>query len=228
MEYVMAIDLGQSRDYTAVAILKKEEQQAKKSFKWEMLRKAVLDDEADEDGRTVDRVVGGNSRKTILNLGYLSRFALGTSYVDITRDVALLLGREPYKGKTQLVVDKTGVGIAVVDMMRDAGLDPVPVTITGGQNVGGQSWGEGYTVPKRDLVAALSCALQQYRLKIQKDLKLAPLFVKEAANFRYKISASGHDTYDSARESVHDDIVLSVAIGTWYCDFAGAGLQIFI
>jgi hypothetical protein len=224
MEYVMSIDLGQSRDYTALAILKKEEQQVRKKFKWEMMRQAVLDAAEEEDGR----LVGGNSRKTIINLGYLSRFALGTSYVDITREVALLLGREPYKGRTQLVVDKTGVGIAVVDMMRDAGLDPIPVTITGGQSVGGQSWGEGYTVPKRDLVGALSCALQQYRLKIQKDLKLAPIFVKEAANFRYKISASGHDTYDAARESVHDDIVLSVAIGVWYCDFAGAGLQIFI
>jgi hypothetical protein len=55
-------------------------------------------------------------------------------------------------------------------------------------------------------------------LRVAPALSEIETFVAELSNFRVKISASGHDTYDAWRESVHDDLVLSVALACWWAE----------
>jgi hypothetical protein len=62
------------------------------------------------------------------------------------------------------------------------------------------------------LVSALQVVLQSGRLKIARGLPEAETLVNELLNFKSKISAAGHDSYEAWRESVHDDLVLS---GNW-------------
>ena len=124
-----------------------------------------------------------------------------------------------------LVVDATGVGAAVVDLLRQADLAPVPIVIHGGDAVGRDGHG-GYRVPKRDLVSVLQVLLQGRRLRVAEGLPEAAILTRELAAFRVKITASGHDSYGAGggdlewRERPHDDIVLATALAAWYARWA--------
>ena len=122
----------------------------------------------------------------------------------------------PLAGDVYCVVDATGVGRPVVDMLHDAKIRPlIAVTITGGDTVSRD--GTDYRVPKRDLVSTLQVELQNDRLKIAEGLDLSAILVREMQNFRVKINiATGHDSYEAWREGDHDDLVLAVALALWY------------
>jgi hypothetical protein len=75
--------------------------------------------------------------------------------------------------RTQLLVDKTGVGAAVVDAFQADGVQPISVTIHGGDKVAFEDWGFSCRVPKRDLVSAVLVPLQNGRLRIAEGLTLA-------------------------------------------------------
>src|SRR5206468_4279983 len=100
---------------------------------------------------------------------HLQRWPLGTAYTAIVADLGTLLATPPLPGGT-LVVDATGCGRPVIDMIRQARLPAglVPVTITAGHalTVGP----DGYLVPKRELVISLQILLQSRRLHIARAL----------------------------------------------------------
>lgn len=93
---------------------------------------------------------------------------------------------------------------------------PIGLTITGGNEVSWDPERTRVTVPKRDLVNSLQVLSQSNRLKVTKGLKFACELFQELQNFRAKINIrTGHDSYESVRESVHDDLVLSVSWAAW-------------
>jgi hypothetical protein len=144
---------------------------------------------------------------------HLQRYRLGTSYVEIVAAVTGLmrmLGEE-----ARLIVDATGVGRPVVDLLVQAGLSPVPVTITGGDRASFE--GGFFRVPKRDLVSAVVVALQAKKLKISPALPDADVLVKELLNFKVRIDPkTSHDSYAAWREGAHDDLVLACALAVWF------------
>jgi hypothetical protein len=150
---------------------------------------------------------------------HLQRMALGTSYPKIAEYVAGLLRREPLLGNCDVVADATGVGRAVVDLLRRYGVNPIAVTITGGDAATHDA--DGYRTPKRDLVGVLQVALQQGRLKCA-DLPGAEVLQAELLNFRVTVNAlTGHDSYGAGpagawREGDHDDVVLATALAVWW------------
>lgn len=151
---------------------------------------------------------------------HLERPRLGTLYPTIVARVKELLRTPPLDSSTQLVVDQTGVGAAVVDLLREAGLTLTAITITGGDLTYHE--GSSTRVPKRDLVSTVSVLLQTGRLTIAQDLPLAQTLVKELLNFRMKIDPlSGHDSYSAWREADHDDLVLATALACWYGENGG-------
>ena len=115
-------------------------------------------------------------------------------------------------GEADLVIDATGVGRPVLDMLRAAGLEPVAVTITGGRSASfdGGTW----RVPKRMLVGALATAFEAGRLKVARSLPSAGALLAELQAFRRQISRRGHDSYAGA--GVHDDLVIATALACWW------------
>lgn len=95
-----------------------------------------------------------------------------------------------------LVVDQTGVGRPVVDMLRAADLLPIALTITGGDTV--TQDGRDYRVPERDFVSTVSVLLQAERLKIASSLKEASTLTAELLAFKVSISLKGHDMTPTA------------------------------
>jgi hypothetical protein len=143
------------------------------------------------------------------------------SYVDIGRRIRSLVEKLP--GPPPVVIDFTGVGRAVRDVLEELGIrtEIIPVNITSGATVH-QEDGVWY-VPKRDLVATVAILLESGRLKIGPTVPWAEVLTKELSNFRCKISASGHDSYAAGaapdwRDGSHDDLVLGVALAAWWAE----------
>jgi hypothetical protein len=60
-------------------------------------------------------------------------------------------------------------------------------------------------------------------------LELAPVLATELLNFKVKVNiASGHDSYEVWRESIHDDLVLSVAMACWWGENQGAPAGVWV
>ncbi|PLT97187.1 hypothetical protein [Sinorhizobium medicae] len=137
----------------------------------------------------------------------------GLSYPQLVKMTADLMGRPPLAGASQLVVDATGVGRAVLDMLRSADLQPVAVTIHGGDKVTGAR--RAPRVPKRDLINTLLVVLQAGALKISSELQHAGTLARELSEMRRKLSAAGHDSYGVWRDGEHDDLVLALALAVW-------------
>jgi hypothetical protein len=196
--YFVGLDLGQSADFTALAVVQ--------SVK-----------EANEEGRL----------RNLLHLRYLERYPLRTPYTDVADGVAALmrsdtLNLDEYdpsrhriaRPKVELLVDKTGVGVAVTDLLKERSLKFTSVTIHGGEKVT-RSKG-GYNVPKLDLVAALEVPFHKETLKVAEGLQLWGVLREELRNFRRKVNPkTSHASFEHWRESDHDDLVLAAAIACW-------------
>lgn len=182
--------------------------------------------------------VGGDP--TRYHLRHVERFELGTSYVEVAERVADLMSRdaltvcETEKKQTGqytveqsrkeippvLVVDATGVGRPVVEMLRDEGLSPKSVWITGGDSVSED--GSEYRVPKRELASTVQALLQANRLKFAKNLPLRDVLVDELQKFRAKINLdTGEASFEHWRERDTDDVVLSLACALWHAEHIG-------
>lgn len=150
---------------------------------------------------------------------HLERFQLQTPYPAIVDSVRQRMKYPPLSMHSELIADHTGVGRPVVDLLSAAGLQPIGVTITGGEAV---SYNDGmYRVPKRILVSTLQILLQTGRLKVAAGLPEASTLVRELMNFQFKIDPrTAHDSYGAWREGAHDDLVLAVALACWYSERA--------
>ena len=191
--YVVAVDVGQSNDYTAVVILHSYRLSASRGahrhhdvVHLERFREISYPDQV--------RRIGERYRELVQHAKGAHRDA-----------------------NVRLVVDATGVGKPILDLAREQGLRPNGVIITGGET---SSHERGIDrVPKRELVTTLQVALQAKRLRIAEDLPLAELLLKEFRGFRVKISLTGHASFGndvgSWREADHDDLVLATALGVW-------------
>ena len=198
MPFYVGLDLGQAADYTALAVV--------------------------QDGIKKNPQTG--KMEKFLHLRHLERYPLRTLYPDIAEGVAALMGApelspDEFDGvrikrtRPELVVDQTGVGPAVTDLLKKRGVRFRAVTITGGNQItyGGGSW----HVPKRDLVGALEVAFHTGELQAAEDMELWPELKKELLNFRRKINLkTAHDSYEHWREGDHDDLVLAAALACWW------------
>jgi hypothetical protein len=202
---VVGLDLGQAADYTALAI---------GEIRPEWRRVAIPENAALGLRREVT-----HQRSFALAVRHLQRFPLRTPYPDQVAGVASVVARTRELGPTLLVVDHTGVGRAVVDLVRAAGLAvPLwPVTIATsamGQARRDAATGE-WTVPKKDLVGALISLAHGGRLAVADRLPEARLLQEELRTFRMKITAAANLSFEAWREGQHDDLVLAVALACW-------------
>ena len=209
MSFYVGLDLGQSNDYTALAVVEKIEPERERGA-------------GDPD----------------LHLRHLERYPLRTPYPDmvsrvaaLVRDPQLTLTRQDWSGRDvlgepELLVDATGVGRPVVDLFKERGLSYKAITITGGNKV--TSTGGGYGVPKRDLIGALEVPFHSGRLKVAAGLHLWETLRKELQTFRRKVSiTTGVDTYEHWRESDHDDLVLAAALACWGAERRPKGATVY-
>jgi len=193
-EYFVGLDLGQARDYTAAAVLERRETilPERNPVTWELARR-------------LDYFVR-----------WAGRLPLGTPYLEVAERIGQIVRSPALAGRCSLVVDATGVGCGVVELLRRArlGCSLVPVTITGG--IKPRQEDGMWLVPKKDLVVGVQLMLEAGELAIADGLDEGPTLVKELRDMRVKINVSGHESFEAWREGAHDDLVLAVSLACWY------------
>jgi len=187
-EYVVGLDLGQAKDFTAAAVLQRPRFDPK------------------------------SKQPPIYMLRHLARYPLGTPYTTIVPSVSLLLRTPPVRG-APLVVDYTGVGRPLVDMLKKvSGISRVvPVTVTGGHAVT-QGDDGSFHVPKKELVTCSQIVFQARRLQIARSLPLTDVLVEELQNFKVKITPATNEVFGDWREGAHDDLVFAVVLAIWWAE----------
>ena len=153
-EFFISADLGQSIDYTAISILEKI--------------------------TTGPGVLGADRRgETVYHLRHIERPPRGTEYPAIVDRLVELYRSAPLKGYAKaVVIDLTGLGRPVLDMMSAAGFDYSlnAISITAGMDA---NYTKGHNnVPKRELVTNLQVMLQADTLKIAKGIKEADALIE--------------------------------------------------
>ncbi len=200
-ELIVGLDLGQSRDYTAIVVAERHAERESATYELVHIGRTR--------GELYPRIVEA-VRQRIAELkvvGVHPRFP-----------------RDPrMQPRLSLVLDYTGPGRPVADMFAEAdiGCPITMVTITGGDRV---TRGEGgdYRVPKRNLAAVVQTLLHSGRLGIVKGEQLTSTLSDELNNFKVRISLSGHDSFGAGsdwRAGHNDDIVLAAALALWFGEY---------
>lgn len=207
--FIVSLDIGQSHDPTALAILERRIVQLGAAIHQEYHNRFLL------------------------------RFPLGTPYPDIAEEVSGLLKQLPRPPAWQedvrrlqrdapshrlppepprhvFIIDNTGVGRPVGDMFARLSMRTLRIMITGGTQVTNPVRDE-YHVPKSALIGAFQVALQTYRFKAAEGMPEVLTLIQEARDFQYKIkSTASEDPYLVWRSGAHDDLLLAVCMGVWY------------
>lgn len=150
---------------------------------------------------------------------HLERLPLGMSYPDqVTRIKGLYQELLKFRSVPVLVVDFTGVGRAVSDLLTKEQLRHIKLTITGGNdaNIKGDEW----HVPKQELISALLVSFQTGQLRISDQLPLADTMIKELINFKMRMNPKTKNISFEGRDGVNDDLVLSLSQA---CYISGLG-----
>ncbi len=143
------------------------------------------------------------------------RWAPGTSYVQTIADLCAIVRERGFAEAphhAELYVDRTGAGIPVLEMLREAWragrlpLRPLGVTITASRTDNGT-----FSVGKGNLVTHLVRLVQERRLHVPPQPN-ADQLRREMAAFTQRYTARGASTFEAATESVHDDAVIALAL----------------
>lgn len=197
----IGLALGQGPEPTAIAILEQETHQPQGSGQgfW-------------------------TARNVALRLRYLERFPLSASLPDIIKRVRTMLdelrnGDEPEEAEagSDVIVDATGIGGAIVPLFKEAGLSPIAVTITAG---GGEQRvpddPNAWRVAKTELIGGLRAMLQDRdRLLIAEDLAHRALLEKELTEYKLRPPTINTNDSEAFREMPNDDLVIAVALAVW-------------
>ena len=190
--YFIGVDLGQSEDYTALAVVERRETAGEFDAAWWRYR-----------------------RVETLWLRHLERVPLGTSYPEVVKRLVTVAQTEPLAGQCTMVVDATGVGRPVVDQLLAAkpGCSVLPVLILGMEM---ESQDRGcYRVPKKDLVTGLELLLANEHLAVAPGLKQWEALKEEMMEMKVRKTDSGRDQFGVTRAGKHDDLVLATTLACW-------------
>lgn len=142
----------------------------------------------------------------------IERMPLGTPYPEVV-DRLGSLSRE--LKRCCMVVDGTGLGAPVVDLIRKAqlGCEICEVTITSGERASGS--GSKFNVPKQDLITGLQVLLETGGIRIARKLREADALARELANVRATPRNGGRVRLGADGYGQHDDLVMALALACW-------------
>jgi hypothetical protein len=175
--FFLGVDLGQRQDHSALVLVERELVARGWDYVWQRQKVEV-------------RYVVRDAK----------RLPLGMTYLQVVDRVRQALDRFEGVEQTEVVVDATGLGAPVVEILQTAGLRAplTAVTITAGESA------KGYHAPKRDLIALIETMLEARRLKIAARHPGGIELMRELENM------------DAAGSGKRDDMVLALALALWW------------
>lgn len=155
-------------------------------------------------------------------------------YQDFATHLVRLLSDKKLQNNNDLIVDGTGVGVAVVDIFRDKGLTPIPIVATSGGEAhpvfadAGNIFGSGeklrgmrtvseWHIPKTELVQAGQVAMEQHRFRPAPNIRHLDDFRDQLMNFKGKFNEKTQYTkYNAEDDEVHDDFITCFLMAMWW------------
>lgn len=198
MELVtIGVDIGQRRDPTAIVVA-------------EATRSLIP--------------TGPVGWQTEFDVRHLERLPLGTSYPDVADRVGEIvrnLWRRPAPNgrRVWLVLDSTGVGNPVVELVRQR-VTSNTAAITGatfihGERLNGTIGDKEIRVGKSFLVSRMQALFQTRRIRLPVDHREAQAMLKELQEYEIRIdAATSADTYGAFKTGAHDDLVTALGLAT--------------
>jgi len=204
--YVIGLDIGQVKDYTAVVVLGRKYRVPQREA-----HEVIINDRPVRSFH--DRY------QAIFDLRHCERIPLGTTYTKVIDRLRIILQTPDLYSKSALIIDATGCGRPVFEQFIKAKICKpiIGIQITGGQKVSEDVPGRFYNVPKIDLVSALQTLIQAERLRIASGIEHAEILKNEILNFQVKVNEkTGTTKLEAWREKDHDDLVLALAMAAWW------------
>lgn len=190
-EFFIGLDLGQRRDRTAIVVL----------------------EVADIASAHISAITYAPERTTRRAVRHLERLPIGTRYPDVVERATRIADRLAAIAPTTLIVDATGVGVPVVDALRQpaAKWRLAPVVIGSGYR---DNFVEGFwRVSKQDLIGRLQLAFDFGDFTIAQTLPETETLIEELASMRGFIRKCGRSIQAPGKQ--HDDLALALALAWW-------------
>ena len=181
----IGVDLGQRRDHSAIAVVERFYQHS-----------------------TVQEFLHtGRDGQWWFHVRLLERIRRMTPYPDVVSRVKEISELPQIVQTRTVVVDGTGVGAPVVDLLRRSGMSCLinPIIITGGGRAHTALRGGYESVPRSELLTAMQVIVQQGRLKVAGKSQESETLRREMLGL--KAAGPGSEP--------HDDLALAVALALW-------------
>ena len=184
--FYLGLDLGQARDFSAIAIAERR---------------------TETTGRSPVTFAPETTTRVIVH--HLERIPLRTPYPQVVQRVQALAHHPVFENRRlEIVIDSTGVGAVIRDLLRDARLGVaegrhirlIPVTLTGGEQVNHLP-GDVHSVPRHDLLSNLRVLLEKRMLTIAARGPASEALRTEFLRW--------------GTRSAHDDLIFAVALACW-------------
>lgn len=195
--YWLGVDLAQAQDNTALVVIHDEQLPV-----WAGPQRQAL----------------GERTRTIT---YADKFK-GVSYPDVVSHVIRVMTREPLRGRTRLVVDGSGLGRVVSDLLHDAGVQHTAIQMTAGQN-----WkrsGRYTNVGKTLMLENLSVLFATHELQFAQDLALREDILAELETFQLETTAAGNQVITQGKSGAHHgDLAIALAGAAFASEYLRPG-----
>jgi hypothetical protein len=165
----------------------------------------------------------GPRRRTIV---FADKFK-GVSYPDVVSHVIRTMLKEPLRGRTKLVIDASGLGRVVSDLLHEQRINHHAIQMTVGQN-----WVEKdryVNVGKMLLLETLSLLFATGDLTFAHDLPLREDILAELESFQLEQTAAGNQIIVQGKSGAHHgDLVVALAVAVFASEhlvpgFVGVG-----
>ena len=150
----------------------------------------------------------------------VNRLPLGTSYPEVVNAIVSAHHKLEWQRKSlayadngdfsiDVVVDGTGVGLPIVDMLREQGISPIVATFTGSDTY--KRNGREVRIGKGWMVSRLQVLLSTGRLMLPNGGE-ADVLVNELRSYEPKMNPDTRHVSFNARSGAHDDLVIALGL----------------
>ncbi len=219
----VGVDVGQKRDPTAIVVCEQVVTQTDPG------RLALPTGHSGIAYASDVRRVG-ERRETIHTARHLQRLPLGMPYPEVAAQVAAVVDGLVRRGvaRPRIMVDSTGVGGPVVDILRERlgqhARDLIACTFTHGERFSQDDDARLASVGKAYLVSRLQALLQTSRLKLPQTTEAEQL-ARELQNYEIRVDDDANDRYGAFRTGTHDDLVTALGLCVVYREPADRHLR---
>jgi hypothetical protein len=155
--------------------------------------------------------------KQYYRLRHLDRIPLHTDYETIVDYICRIVSRQDLAERTSLVVDATGVGAPVFEMLRKRyppTREILGVSITAADQAK-RLRHEMWTVPRRDLLYSVESLLRNRLLQVAAGTPHTRTFARELSLMERDFTPAGRETFETAKATAHDDLLFATALACW-------------